>query len=220
MLEGVTAAYTARLSDIRRFLAFLEEVARPLGPHSRPEILTAKGLYFVELYGVFEYAVTTTVSQVVKALNDTAIPVEACQPVLLGLGLDAECKSMTAAGPKTHWEKRCSLFARTRVPDPLQIDDNVLPIGIGTIKFRHLQRIWSTFNLRDPVLPNMSLRGGLEDVTDKRMAISHGRESASDVGRRYSFDELAKRHTAIDLVCGHIVQSFETYLASEHYFFP
>jgi hypothetical protein len=66
----------------------------------------------------------------------------------------------------------------------------------------------------------MSLRGGLEEVTEKRMAISHGRESAADVGRRYSFDDLARRHAAVDLVCGHIVQSFETYLASEHYRFP
>lgn len=140
--------------------------------------------------------------------------------LLLGLGLDAECKSMSAAGPQTHWEKRCHLFGRTRIPAPLRIPDNVLPVGLGTIKFRHLQRIWNTFKLRDAVLPDMSLRGRLEEITDKRMAISHGRESAAEVGRRYSFDELAKRHTAIDLVCSHLVQSFETYLASERYRFP
>lgn len=220
MLDEMTAAYTARLLETRRFLAFIEETAKPLAHHSRPEILTGKGLYFVELYGVFEYTVTTTLSVVIRALNDTAIPLESCQPVLLGLGLDAECRSMTDAGPRTHWERRCNLFARTRVLDPLRIDDNVLPIGAGTIKFRHLQRIWNTFNLRDPVLPNMTLRGGLEEVTDKRMAISHGRESAADVGRRYSFDELARRHTTIDLVCSHIVQSFETYLTSKHYLLP
>jgi len=142
MLEGVTAGYTARLLEIRRFLAFIEDAAKPLAPYGRPEILTAKGLYFVELYGVFEYTVVRTLASAIKALNDAQVPIESCQPVLLGLGLDAECKSMSTAGPQTHWEKRCHLFGRTRIPAPLQIPDNVLPVGLGTIKFRHLSE-WS-----------------------------------------------------------------------------
>jgi hypothetical protein len=66
----------------------------------------------------------------------------------------------------------------------------------------------------------MNLKGGLEEVTEKRMAISHGRESAADVGRRFSFDELEKRHDLIDLVCSHMIQAFETYLADKHYLYP
>jgi hypothetical protein len=50
MLEGVTSSYTARLLEIRLFVAFIEEVARPFGARGRSEILTAKGLYFVERY--------------------------------------------------------------------------------------------------------------------------------------------------------------------------
>ena len=55
------------------------------------------------------------------------------------------------------------------------------------------------------------------ELVQNRVNVAHGVASASDVGRRYTVDELRKTHRDVELLCTHILTAFEDYLNKKHY---
>jgi len=110
------------------------------------------------------------------------------------------------------WEKRAALLERAAATDTLCIDEAVLPTGGGNIGYSQLQNIWTMFCVQGPVLPEMALKGKIDELVDKRNALAHGRETPSEIGARFSFAELETRYAACNSLSLHIVNTFTTYL--------
>jgi hypothetical protein len=218
MLEAVSSEATARLIDVRLYLSLLRSIARTTrSPSVKPSFSAAKGLFFVYLYGVYEYVLTAALREVLRSINSEGIRVLDCQPVLLSMALDAECESLSFSGRNTAWERRRILFQRVRSAEPVVINESLIPTDGRNLQVLQLQSIWDTLAIKDPVLPDMRLRGRLEEVVQKRNAIAHGREAPSYVGGRFTLQELQARYRSMDRICSHLIATFQKYLEEKQY---
>ena len=184
----------------------------------RSPVVSAKGLFFVHLYGVYEFTIVSALRRSLQIINDAGIKHLECQPSLLSLALNAECDSLAGAG-RGKWERRRELFNRLRSTAPMVMTDSLVPTDGRNCRYAHLEGIWKTLNIREPILPRMSLRGRIEELVEKRNAIAHGQESPSAVGARFTFSDLSVRFNDINEVCTYIVETFESYLTNRHYLF-
>lgn len=215
MLQDILLESTARLRDVRLFLDMIKKSPNP--QYLQQEIKIAKGLFFVHLYGAYEYTVTLSIQKAIEVINSMNCRIDACQTLFLSMIFDSECKSLSTVGRNNQWSKRWELFERIKSVDLVSIDSTIFSIECQNIKYRQLECFWKNFCIKAPVLPRMLLKGRIDELVENRNAIAHGRESPANVGGRYSIDELEKRYTDIDEVCTYIIQSFETCLNNKDF---
>jgi hypothetical protein len=218
MLESISAEATLRLLEVKAYLQFLRSITKISRRSAvRPSFSAAKGFFFVHLYGVYEYTVASALRETIRVINRSGVTLVDCRPSLLSLALDGQCESLSFSGRSTSWAKRVALFERARSADSVAINDSLVPTDGRNLQLAQLQSIWTAFSIQDPVLPDIRLRGTLEELVDKRNAIAHGRETAAGVGRRFTVQDLDARYRAVNRLCSHIVATFDEYLNRRHY---
>lgn len=217
MLRGVAANSTTHLREVR---SLLNAINRMLGaPRTFPstDATIAKGLFFVHLYGAYEYTVSSAVQQTLELIDNMGHEVVEYKPTMLSVVLDAKCKAVANVGLKKLWEKRWELFDQIVPGNVVNIDNTVLPTDGGNLKQKQLEMVWKSLCVTTPVLSSPLLRGRLEELVDNRNAIAHGRESPSVVGRRYSTADLEKRYNDVNALCTHIIQALEDHLNNKDF---
>jgi len=213
MLSDISIISVARLDEIRSFLLLmrhLESAAGAMG--SSVELNVAKGLFFVHLYGAYEYTVSSSVEKTLQIINSMNIAIVDYKPVLLGIVLNAPFDAVCDVKADKKWSKRKEFFQQFTSNTPVSFDVTVLPTGAGNLKRPQLETIWASLGITQPALPKPSLIGRLEELVENRNAISHGRESPVTIGGKYTIDDLEKRFQDISELCSYVIQSLETYL--------
>ena len=75
----------------------------------------------------------------------------------------------------------------------------------------HLDVIWAVFGITQPIVPENRLLGLIQELIAKRHAIAHGRETAAEVGRRFTVAEMHAKLTGTQTACLHILQVMENH---------
>lgn len=215
-MDHVSAESAARLVEVRLYLQLIDNVSLTPRGFTR-ELTSAKGLFFVHLYGTYEYTVTAAVQESLRHINQGKSKIVDCHPVFLSMALDPECRSLVDVGPDKTWDRRRVLFRRINSSEEVAVAETLMPTSGGNPKYEHLCSIWETFCIREPVVPRPLLIGRIKELVDSRNAIAHGRESASAVGSRFTPAELHTRYADISEVCSHVIQAFENCLDNKHY---
>lgn len=216
LLSHVSEESSARFLEVNLYLRFIDKLSSPPLIYTR-ELASAKGLFFVHLYGTYEYTVTAGVQEALRHINGGKLRIADCHPAFLSLALDSECRSLADVGPDKTWARRRALFGRVGSSEEVSIRETLMPTSGGNPSYEHLCSIWETFCIRDPVVPRPELIGRIKELVESRNAIAHGRESASAVGGRFTIGDLRTRHTDISEVCSHLLRSFDNYLSCNHY---
>jgi len=181
------------------------------------ELTAAKGLFFVHLYAAYEFTVLTGLREVYRQINAATIEFKDCHSRLLTAALDKELTSFVQVGSVHAWKARRAVFDHVGSTRIVAINENVNPAAGKNLAVGQLQSIWDTLRIQDPMFPHPALIGRVAELVQNRVDVAHGNLSASDVGRRYTVQELRKRHTDIELLCTHILASFEDYLKNGHF---
>jgi len=137
------------------------------------ETVIAKGLFFVHLYGAYEFTIGYAVQKTIQLIN-SSVQIADCEPILVSPSIPSATHSPVWCGQEV--DRRHVLFGRIKSSDSIQIDDALLPTMAGNIKYKQLETIWRAFNVKAR-FPQLALRGKLEELVDNRNAIAHGRES-------------------------------------------
>ena len=177
-------------------------------------VAVSKGLLFVQLYAIWEYSVRSAVQAGINELNKLAKPASALRPELLGIGLDEALSAMHDSDQtKNKWDRRIRFFQRLVDPLPVVASGEVMPNpGVGRFyRPGHLNVIWAVFGITQPTVPNGRLLGLIEELIENRHAIAHGRETAANVGRRYTILELHDKVAGTQVACLHILQVMESH---------
>jgi hypothetical protein len=171
--------------------------------------LVVKGLTFVQLYAVYEYAVVNAVQRGLVTMSGHGLSFNALRKGLQVLALEGELKSVVDSARRRSWENRCNLFERAFSVDAATFQDSIFPDD-GT-HFRHaqLRTLWSVFEIAGPEVPDPRFIGRINELVEHRNAIAHGRETAENIGRRFSDGDIAQRVDDTQELCLHIVNSFE-----------
>lgn len=226
IFDSVDKEVSHRLRQVEIYLRFVggaerkpqedgEEVKRTY--ELREDVRCAKGLFFVQLYGVLEFVVVRCSQSAITHLNGTGLKVRELSGNVQCLALDPKFQSIESSNGKRVWDRRWELLDPKTLSSKLAINSDLCPIPFGNIKDMQLEQLGAAFGIKQSLLPEPNAIGYVNELATNRMAIAHGRESPADVGQRYTFDALSDRLAKIRSVCEHIIFAFEDHMAKEHY---
>ncbi len=176
--------------------------------------LGAKGVTFVELYGIYEFAITGAVAAALDSLKDAAVPANQIRPELLSLVLDPNIESCGNNKPrKRKWIRRIELFVAANNTSPVVVP-SCFPDDGSHYREEQLRTIWRIFGLASPILPSMRLLPKIAELVENRNKIAHGRETSRNIGRNYSSREIRARIAAVQRICLYVVRELESHCAS------
>lgn len=218
MFSRVLDDTTKRLLEAKRLLDMCENNKYDSNLPNNDAILS--GTVYVLLYGALEYVITHCVSRTIEILNGRELKLYEVLPSLWGLIYDSDCKRMETAGSNKKWENRYKLFKDfTKERLVKQIESTLFPSSNGNIKEKQLDRVWQTLGLKAEMFEqdNLDVKYLLNDLANGRMAIAHGRECASTIGSRKSYEEIVNLYNSLSRYISYIVECFKQYIDNEEY---
>ncbi|GEO04074.1 hypothetical protein AAE02nite_17380 [Adhaeribacter aerolatus] len=216
MFSIIKSNSASRITEIREYIEFIDPLI-PKPPVTTPRFLnSAKGLVFVQLYGVIEYTVLTTISKTINLINSAAVTLNDVKPIILSLALNSELEAIYGA-PKKKWDKRHELFKIFEINPFVEISEDILPTDGKNIHYPQLESIWKIFCLTDPIFHDVTFRGRLQDIVSNRVNIAHGNQAASEVGSRVTTNDLSIRLDDVSKFCSYFITVFEEYIEKEKF---
>lgn len=210
-LAGVSPAITTRFIEVQEFLSFIRQIeSQAAGTFDAPAVIMARGLFYVHLYGAFEFSVNRIVLGAVQAINQEQLPHNKIADSLGALALDGAFNAVSKAGRDTQWNKRLKLINLRFSNTIAQIHDGC--VDFQNIWFQTLQEIFEVFGIDKSVMYDVTKSGYVRELVDTRNAVAHGRDSPLTKGRAKRSDELQRVHDAIRSEAFHIYDCFEDYL--------
>lgn len=205
-----------RISNSRSFFESIKKQETSLDPILKQNARMSKGLFFVELYGIWEYTVHTTLQIVNHNLTIASIDHQDIKEEVLSIKMNSNFDSLKNSS-KRKWEKRADVLKLTNDTQPFKLI-NYIDITSGkNIKLSQLETIWKCYSISTPIIPHIRFRGRLEELVDNRNEIAHGRSSAYVVGRRYTLTEIEQRLNDLDTMCFHYISKLEDYIKNLEY---
>ena len=219
--EQISKSIDARLTEVQKLLAHiknLEEVAiRDKDIVSAEYAAILRGLFFVHLYGTFEYSITLSVQVLLQEITKVGVPYGGIEHLLHVVALDADFKSIVDAGGEKKWTKRKELLKRQISPDPCCLNDTVFDHMLQNVWYQTLDAIFDYLCIPQKPVPEDRFIGYIDDIVGNRNEVAHGDSSASKVGRLTTSSEHEKRLDAITQVVNHVTICFDEYLMNRKF---
>ncbi|MDR3562930.1 MAG: MAE_28990/MAE_18760 family HEPN-like nuclease [Negativicutes bacterium] len=204
MFLSLRSEVDARFQEVRSFFKATRNFHGDLGS-------AAKGLAFVHIYSVYEYTVRTLIEAVIDSINACNHDMVDLTPSLLAFYLDPEITSLKDSSQAKKWTAREKIFERVFF-SKAKLSTSTRPPSDGT-HYRHTQliTILNVFGISRPPVRRKRHLYRIDEVVDNRNKIAHGQESASEIGRRYSRDDIIHIITQIKSVCNTLIYLLETF---------
>jgi hypothetical protein len=220
MIEGqVSASVDARFAEIRRLFAHIKNLeissARDSDSASGEIATILRGLFFVQLYGAFEYAVSLGVQVLLQEITKVAVPYCGFEHLFHSVALDAQFRSISDTGSR--WIKRKSLLEMQSSNDICALNDTVFQDQLQNIWYETLTDLFEYLCIPSKPVPDDRIRGYIDEIVGYRNAVAHGRQSAMEVGRLKTVDDIDKRLDAITRVADHIIECFDDLLVNRRF---
>lgn len=205
-----------RITEIREYLDFIVPLI-PTPPVTTPRYFnTAKGLIFVQLYGVIEYTITSAISKCILHINNESVKLSDIKPIIMGMALNPELDSLIQVSSKK-WEKRHNVFQKLEQDNIVHIVNDIMPTDGKNIHYPQLESIWKTFCLTEPIFHDNKFRGRLQTIVTNRVNITHGNLSAADIGARVTPQELSGSLNEVSAFCTYFISVLEDYITYKKY---
>jgi len=170
---------------------------------------TVKGLVFVQLYAVYEYTLTECFSAAARAISVHEIPASDIRPEILSVAFDPIFSSLSDITTQRSWPKRVEILEFSRGSSPVFLSDDLFPSDGSHFRPQQLSTVWSILGIKAPTLIDAVHEGRINEIVEHRNAIAHGREEASNIGSRFTVEEIKKRIDDMRAICLHIVETIE-----------
>ena len=217
MFDSVYSGYSDRIRQSSVVLSNIQSLSGGDLSDINDFIKTQKGVLFVLLYAAIEYSLTACVATFLSLLqNDARKPLEYKKYYLCTL-LNAQFNAVRNSGKKNLWEKKAALLDGVFSNDPVPIDNAVFPTDAINIGCDQIVEIWKMFHLPEPAFPDSFNHWTLTEIKNHRNSIAHGREKASDIGGRFTLEQLQRKHKEVECLCMHIISTFENVFGSKGY---
>ena len=218
MFEAEQVSFAERMQEVRALHQTISELESPdpLQPDPTRAVIL-RGLFYVLLYGGFEFAVNQIVSATLREISSAAVDIAKLEQSFFSLALNAQLMSIESGANQAKFERRLRLFEAQAQILPCAIDDTVLSMYLQNIDRDSLEQVFACFGITSPVVPAPRCFGYLNELVEKRRAVSHGRSGAEEAGRGYRSEELLRRLDAVLDVVAHLESTFATYISQRMY---
>jgi hypothetical protein len=179
--------------------------------------LTLRGLIYVSLYGAIEYAVTHGTQGFINYLCGLNVNTKHLEYSLHSIALDSQLTSARDAGEKKKWEARRAIFSGFDLGASCSIPDTVFGTFLHNVYPKTILEIFLCLGIKKPATAMERDIGYFKEITEKRNAVAHGREAASDVGKGLTAQDAEVRLNATYDICSYFLDAVEEH-ASEFRF--
>jgi hypothetical protein len=198
---------TLQLEVMERFASAKDYFRASRGFSGKPA-QAARGIAFIEIYGIWEYTVLNVVKIACQEISGHGLPYSQLRTSLLPLFMYSDLQSLRAVGEKDVWDRAMELFAAASSNRPAVLNGSPLPIDGSHFRHTHLQLIFKVFGIaRQPTRRRRHLYR-ITEVVNKRNIIAHGEETSGDVGKRYSRREISLMIRQMESVCLRMISLF------------
>lgn len=218
MFEAEQMTFAARMQEVRGLHQTITELesSDPLQPDPT-RVVILRGLFYVLLYGGFEFAVNQIVSATLREISGAAVDTSKLQQSFFVLALHPQLTAIESGANQAKWKRRIKLFETQVQIGPCVIDDAMLSMYLQNINRDSLEQVFACFGISTPVVPSSRHLGYIDELVEKRRAVSHGRSGAEEVGRAYRSAELLQRLDAVLDVVAHLKNTFTIYVSQRMY---
>lgn len=173
----------------------------------------AKGWAFVHLYAVYEYTVRTALQVAIDAIISHERPFSDLKPSVLALFLDPAFTSVQQCKNTRLWEQRIAMLEKALSSTAATVGNGVMPMNGTHYRYEQLQLIFKVLGIKRRPIRKWKHRARIDELVEKRNAISHGRDTAENVGRQLTRKDIDHRMRQIKSVCLHLIAVLEEHTA-------
>lgn len=205
-----------RFSEANSLLIYLRENGpAPLQPTNN-NIKALKGLWLVSIYSAVERSVNTIIEAAIEVISGHENRSIDCIPSLHSIFYFNGVRSINECGKNKIFDKSISLFKDVFSETVMKITDNPLAESLQNVDANTMSWVLGLFGA-----PNFSVApasvGRVNALRERRNAVAHGRESASEVGERYTIEELGNIYQACDEVVTAFFLNISEHCTNQHY---
>lgn len=205
-----------RFSEARLLLEHLRKSSPPaLSPATETQ-KALRGLWLVSLYAAVEKSANAVVEAAIADISSKAIKSFDSNFHLHGIFHHRKVRAIRDCGRNVIFDKSADLFQVAFSDVLLSATDNPLSESLQNVDARTLSWILELFGA-PKMAPSESSIGRVNTLRERRNAVAHGRESASEVGERYSITELDNLYNAADEVVAAFILSIEHHCTTKGY---
>lgn len=208
MLSDVKVELTRKYRDLKIWVEKLDD---------SPTYSIERGLYFVYVYGVFEWLVTTVVQRTIEEMNGYNGAIDEYIFDVYPLIFSSEFDSIQNCGNKTKWDRRSAISKRLNENDIVSINDSIIPTDGRNIQVKQLESIARVFGKTGDIFPADHIRGYIVCTVENRNHIAHGDESPSDVGSRTTKDDIKKNLANMQQLSEFFLEQYDQYAKDKEY---
>ena len=214
-LSAISPAITTRFKEAQDVLFFIKKNEAPVGTPESSVVMIMRGLFYVHLYGAFEYSINRIVVGASQVINADQVSHQNVCDALGVLVLDGTFRAVKQATGDNQWKKRLAHIRLRSSLDIAQIGDGV--IDLQNIWYSTLEELYHVFGIVDAVMYDVTKRGYVDELVDARNAVAHGREIPIDKGRPKNTYELTILYDAIRRQTFYVYDCFNEYLKNRAY---
>jgi hypothetical protein len=212
-LTTVRQEIAHRFQEARTFLSAIKTLEQT-SPHAA-ELQVQKGLFLVLLYGAFEYSLTRTMIEITVFINSRRVEMSHVSEPLYALALEPQLTSCATVGRDYKWQRRVELFLKQASSDLAILHDGPFLTQMENMWANTIQKMFKVFGVSVPALYEPRVRQYIDEVVDKRNAVSHGRESAANIGQAYTTGGLQNLLDELTKQVQYVLSVFEVHLLSK-----
>jgi MAE_28990/MAE_18760-like HEPN len=221
MFESISKNVTTRIREVHRLLAHIHSLEQ-VGTADRDVVSTEnartlRGLFFVNLYGAFEYAVTQSVQILLQEIGRLQLPYLEFEHLLHSVVLDGLFKAVADVNSDNTWAKRRDLLERQVSAESCRLDDTVFQMYLQNVRYNTLKTVFDCLCISTEPVPDIKIRGYIDLVVEKRNEVAHGRSSPQMVGASTTANDLQAALNAITEAINHILAAFENHLMTREF---
>lgn len=186
-----------RFTEALQVINWLDPGAPPnLIPSTDPD-KALRGLLLVAIYSAVERGVNAYVEEALAVATSHASLVKDCIPEVQAIFHYPRIQSLRDCSDDSSLSKSIELFSMLTQDLEFSVASNPFSMRLQNVDGSTMEQCCQLLGV-----PNFSIgvmeRGRLNNLRERRNAVSHGRESSVQVGGRFSYHEIRTMHSIAD----------------------
>lgn len=180
------------------------------------EVNIMKGLFYVHLYAAFEKSINDVIQVALSLISSHQVKVNHFSPPLLSIVMANDIQSLRDVSSSKVFTKSANLFITVTSDDIVSLNETIFTGHLKNIWMKTIDEVILSLGM-SPLEFEMIERAVVDEVVDRRNAVAHGGDSASNVGERFRSDVLRRKMETISAIMNQIIVSIETHCTSKNF---
>lgn len=217
--KHATAGLAVRLNEARELLNVIKVAENGKGPLTPipPFESALRGLFYVSCYGALEWAVSAGVNAYLAAIDEDEIPLNRLEWVFNSVAMDGFLKAIASTGDGRKWAARRKMFEAFANGANCKASGASMEALLSNVWPKTIEEIFQCFGITKPWTDAPANLGYMKELVEKRNAVAHGRQTATEAGEGTTFAQLEKIHTATSGVTLYFFATLEEHANAKLY---